>query len=243
MNRRLSHAVFASLLAASLSGAALAKEPAKDTPPAVAKVNGMAIPQARFDEALRLAIAQGNPDTPELRTNIRSQLIAREVFRQEAVKHGWQNDPQVLEARDAAMVQRYLKDAVRPAPVGEEAVRARYDSIVAGLGEKEYRYRVLAVADEAKAKAILAQLRDGKADGKADFAVLARDNSLLPSRDQGGEMDWVSFKLPAQEGHTQTLPLPIAQALAALPAGGISAEPIAWQGLWYLIRAEEERPT
>lgn len=239
MNHRLRCTIPAFLVAAGLSTAVAAKEPAKDAPPAVAKVNGVPIPLARLDELLGLAVAQGNADTPELRANLRSQLIAREVFRQEAVKQGWQNDPQVLDARDAAMIQRYLKDAVRPEPVKEEAVRARYDAIVAGLGEKEYRYRVLAVADPAKAKALLAQLKDAK----ADFAVLARDNSLLPSRDKGGEMDWVSFKLPAQEGHTHNLPLPVAQALAALPAGGISAEPIAWQGRYFLLRMEELRPT
>ena len=239
MNPRLSVAVLALLLACVAGEAAAAKGPDARETPAAARVNGVPIPMARFDEALRQALSQGKADTPELRAAIRNQLVAREVFRQEAVKRGWQNDPQVLEARDSAMIQRYLKDAVRPEPVAEAAVRARYESIVAGLGEREFRFRLIAVADETQAKQLLASLKAGQ----ADFSDLARRHSLLPSRDKGGEMDWISFKTPAEEGHTQGLPLPLANAVAALPAGTLPAEPISWQGRWYLIRMDEVRPT
>lgn len=239
MNPRLSVAIFAILLAVLGGEAAAAKGSAARETPAAARVNGVPIPMARFDEALRQALSQGKADTPELRAAIRNQLVAREVFRQEAVKRGWQNDPQVLEARDAALIHRYLKDAVRPEPVAESAVRARYENIVAGLGEREFHFRLIAVADETLAKQLLASLKAGQ----ADFADLARRHSLLPSRDKGGEMDWISFKTPAEEGHTQGLPLPLANAVAALPAGALSAEPISWQGRWYLIRMDEVRPT
>lgn len=216
-----------------------AKERGTDETPAAVRVNGVAIPMARLDEAVRVAVAQGNADTSELRATLRSQLVAREVFRQEAVKRGWQNDPQVVEARDSAMIQRYLKDAVRPEPVPEADVRARYDAIVAGLGEREFRFRLIALADEKRARELLASLKEGK----ADFAEAARRESLLPSREKGGEMDWVSFRTPAAEGRTQGLPLPLANMVAALPAGALGAEPVSWQGRWYLVRMEESRPT
>ena len=239
MNPRLSAAILAILLAVLAVPGAAAKGPAARETPAAARVNGVPIPMARFDDTLRQALSQGQADTPELRAAIRNQLVAREVFRQEAVRRGWQDDPQVLEARDSAMIQRYLKDAVRPDPVAETAVRARYESIVAGLGEREFHFRLIAVADETLAKQLLASLKAGQ----ADFADLARRHSLLPTRDKGGEMDWISFKTPAEEGRTQGLPLPLANAVAALPAGALSAEPISWQGRWYLIRMDEVRPT
>lgn len=216
-----------------------AKERGAGETPAAARVNGIVIPLSRLDEAVRAAVAQGSADTPELRAALRSQLVAREVFRQEAVKRGWQNDPQVVAARDNAMIQRYLQDAVRPEPVPEAAVRARYDAIVAGLGEREFRFRLIALADEKRAVELLASLKEGK----ADFADAARRESLLPSREKGGEMDWVSFKTPAVEGRTQGLPLPLANLVAALPAGTLGAEPVSWQGRWYLVRMEESRPT
>jgi peptidyl-prolyl cis-trans isomerase C len=240
MNLRLPIAVLAILLAAVAGEAAAAKkEPAAKEIPAAARVNGVAIPMAYFDGLLRQALSQGKADTPELRAVLRTQLVAREVFRQEAVKRGWQNDPQVLEARDSAMIQRYLKDAVRPEPVAEVAVRSHYENIVAALGEREFHFRLIAVADEAKAKELLAFLKAGQ----ADFAALARQHSLLPSRDKGGEMDWISFKTPAEEGRTQGLPLPLANIVATLPSGGLASSPISWQGRWYLIRMDEARPT
>jgi parvulin-like peptidyl-prolyl isomerase len=216
-----------------------AKERGTGGTPVAARVNGVAIPMSRLDDAVQAAVAQGGSDTPELRAALRSQLVAREVFRQEAVKRNWQNDPQVLEARDAAMIQRYLKDAVRPEPVTETLVRARYDAIVAGLGEREFRFRLIALADEKRARELLAALKDGK----ADFTEAARRESLLPSRERGGEMDWLSFKTPAVEGRTQGLPLPLATLVAALPAGALAGDPVAWQGRWYLVRMEEVRPT
>ncbi|MGE5467575.1 MAG: peptidyl-prolyl cis-trans isomerase [Ignavibacteria bacterium] len=235
---------FATLLLFLCAMPVAAKDAAKERgiggTPAAARVNGIAIPMARLDDAVRAAVARGGADTPELRAALRSQLVAREVFRQEAVKRGWQSDPQVLEARDAAMIQRYLKDAVRPELVPEALVRARYDAIVGGLGEREFRFRLIALADEMRAKDLLAALKEGK----ADFAEAARRESLLPSRERGGEMDWLSFKTPAVEGRTQGLPLPVANVIAALPAGTLAAEPVPLQGgLWCLVRMEEVRPT
>jgi peptidyl-prolyl cis-trans isomerase C len=228
-------ALACSVLLTCSAGTALAKE----VVPAVAQVNGVAISQARFDQALAAARQQGNVDSPQLRIVIKNQLIATEIMRQAAQKRGYQNDPQVLEVRDAAMIQKFLKESVKPALVAETAVRARYDAIVGELGDQEWHYRIIAVADAAKAADLLAQLKTGK----ADFAELARANSLLPSRERGGEMDWVSFKTPIQEGHTQGLPTPVAQALSALPSGAVSAEPVLWDGKQIILRVEEARPT
>lgn len=227
---------------AQAAAAAPVKPKAPSSPNAaniLVRVNGTAIPQSRFDAALQAALAQKGADTPELRQAIKAQLIAREVFRQEAARRGLQNDPKVIEARDAAMIQRYLLEEIKPMPVSEEAVRARYEGIVAGLGEREFKARLIAVSDEALALDLLEQIKSGK----ADFAQLAARHSLLPSRERGGELDWVSFKTPAREGQTQSLPLPVAEALAALSPGMVVAQPLAWQGRHYLIRLDESRPT
>jgi hypothetical protein len=50
----------------------------------VAKVNGVTIPQARADTMLREITAQGRPDSPELRAQIKQELISREIMAQEA---------------------------------------------------------------------------------------------------------------------------------------------------------------
>ena len=77
----------------------------------LATVNGVPIKQALFEQALKQAVAQGNPDSPQLREALTSQLIARELFVQDAAKQGLDKDPEVLavveETKRSAMVQRY----------------------------------------------------------------------------------------------------------------------------------------
>ncbi len=212
---------------------------AATTQPVVAIVNGKAIPQARFDRALTQALAGGAADSPTLRTAIKNQLIARELFRQEAEKLKLHSDPQVLDARDNAMIELYLKRQIQPAPVTEAQVRAQYDAIVASLGEQEYKPRVIEVSDAALAQSLAQQLQ--AEPGK--FAELARAHSSAPSAARGGELDWVSFKTPVEAGKTQNLPLPIAAAIAKLNAGQVTPAPIAVNDRYYLIRLDDVRPT
>lgn len=202
------------------------------------RVNGVIIPNARIESAMRAALATGAADTPPLRIAIRTQLATQEVLRQAALKKGYDKDPLVVAARDDAMIRRYLAETARPAPISESEVQQRYDGIIASLGDKEFKFSLIAVDSADKAREILGKLATG-----ANFADLARTQSLLPSASQGGALDWVSFKLPAVEGKTAGLPLPVAQAIAALPPGGVSAEPLALEGRFYLLRMDDVRPT
>ncbi|MGN5479997.1 peptidylprolyl isomerase [Cupriavidus basilensis] len=165
-----------------------------------ASVNGVAIPDSQVTATLQQAHL---PDTPRARSAITQQLIARELFRQEAVKDKSlesRADVQqaIRDARTAILTQAWLKDRIKPAPVTDADVKARYDAIVATLGDKEYKARLIQVGDEASAKAALARIKGGE-----DFAKVAEAVSLAPSKANGGQMDWISFKVPAQEGKTQ----------------------------------------
>jgi peptidyl-prolyl cis-trans isomerase C len=223
--RVMTACAFASLCAV----AAHAATPAAQPLPAgvVAIVNGTPIPQTQLDEAVHVAMATGHqPDTPRLRAALRQQLIARELFRQSAEKAGYGTKPEVVQAMNAAKAaaetQLYLKDHIRPEPVTDAQVKARYDQIVASLGKEEYKPSVIVVPDAATATVVLAQLKAGQ-----PFSSLAREYSKAPSAAQGGAMAWVSFKTPVTQGQTQGLPVSVAQALTALPVGGVTPEPIA----------------
>jgi EpsD family peptidyl-prolyl cis-trans isomerase len=208
---------------------------------ALATVNGVPIPQASFEQALKRAIQQGNPDSPQLRNALRNQLIARELFIQEAVKQKLDKDPEVLaaaeEAKRNAMVQRFLRNEVQITPVTEEQVKAHYDKVTAAQGAKQYKLRLMLLPNEVRAKEIRDQLVKGK-----DFAELARQWSLAPSALRGGEEEWLSFKSPAKEGETNGLPLPLAQAVEKLQKGKVSA-PLETQGRWWIVKLEDTRPT
>jgi parvulin-like peptidyl-prolyl isomerase len=101
--------------------------------------------------------------------------------------------------------------------------------------------RIISVADAATANAVLAQLKAGSA-----FDALARQHSVAPSKVAGGELAWLSVKTPVEEGKTQGLPLPVAQAITQLPAGAVSpaAIPVAQRGntLYVIAKLDAKRP-
>ncbi len=206
---------------------------------AVASVNGVPITKAQIDDAVRAGKA---PDTPALREALKNQLIARELFRQAALKQHYDTKPQVVaaveQAKALAMTQAYLRDQVRPAPVADADVKARYDAIVATLGENEYKPSVIAVNDADTAKQIIARLKKGE-----DFGKLAQEFSKGPAAAQGGVLNWISFKTPIAAGNTQNWPQPLAEALVKLPQGGLTREPVQVGDAYWIVRVDDKRPT
>jgi parvulin-like peptidyl-prolyl isomerase len=205
---------------------------------AVAVVNGKPVSLASLDDAV---LQSGQADSPGLRKSLKGMLITREVLTQQAAKQGYEARPEVAmaakQAHDAALISLYLRETIKPAAVSDEQVRLRYQNIIDSLGKKEYKARIIQVADDAAAHALLAQLKAGAA-----FDALASRHSLAPSRAKGGEIDWISFPEPVSEGHTQGLPLPLASAIASLPPGAVSAAPVVAGNARYLVRVEQVRP-
>ncbi|TKC87639.1 peptidyl-prolyl cis-trans isomerase [Trinickia terrae] len=206
---------------------------------AVARVNNVTITQDELDQAVR---ASNAPDTPALRTALKNQLIARELFRQAAAKAHYDTRAQVVaaveQAKTIAMTQAYLRDQVKPAPVTDADVKAKYDAIVATLGENEYKPSVIVVKDADTANKVLDQLKKG-----ADFAQLAKQYSQGPDAAQGGALNWISFKTPIQPGNTQNWPQPLAEALVQLPQGAVSSAPVQVGDAYWILRVDQKRPT
>jgi len=209
-------------------------------PNVVAVVNGTQITQAQLDRAVAQTGVAANPNVVQA---IKQQLIARELFRQQAAKNpAYDKLPAVKqavqEAHDAAITQAWLKDNIKPTPVADEQVKARYDAIVGGLGDKEYKARVIQVGDDVTAAQVITQLKQG-----GDFAKLAQQYSTLPNKARGGEMDWVSFKVPVEEGKTQNLPLPVARDIATLGVRAASAAPVEVGNQRIIVKVDAARPT
>ncbi|RXV68621.1 peptidyl-prolyl cis-trans isomerase [Burkholderia stabilis] len=221
-------------LAGALSGAAHAQ-----TAATVATVNGAPITQADVDAMLR---ASGQPDSPQIRDTIKQQLITRVLIQQAAEKANYADKPEVKaamqQAKASAEVQLYVRDNLKPEPVTDAQVKARYDELVAALGKNEYKPRLIVVKDPATAATVLSELKSGKS-----FDGLARQYSMAPSRDTGGELPWVSFNTPAVEGKTAGLPLPIAQALEKLTVGAATKDSIPVDGVRAIVKLDAKRPT
>lgn len=206
----------------------------------MAIVNGVQITQAQLDRAATQSGAGTNPNVIQA---LKQQLIARELFRQQAAKNpAYDKLPAVQQAvkdaHDAAVTQAWLKDNIKPSPVTDEQIKARYDAIVSSLGDKEYKARVIQVGDDVTATQVIMQLKQG-----GEFAKLAQQYSTAPNKTRGGELDWVSFKVPVEEGKTQNLPLSLAREIAALPAGGVSAAPVEAGSQRFIVKVDAVRST
>ncbi|KVR38198.1 peptidylprolyl isomerase [Burkholderia ubonensis] len=210
---------------------------------AIATVDGAPITQAEVDAVMQ---ASKQPDTPQLRQMVKNQLITQTLIRQAAEKAGYGSKPEVQTAMQVAKsnaeTQLFLRDNVKPAPVTDAQVKARYDEIVASLGKEEVKPHIIVTKDAATAATVLAGLKSGQS-----FDALARQYSQAPSAAAGGELPWVSFKTPLTEGKTQGLPLAVAQAMTQLPVGGVTPQSIAlgndMNGPRAIVRVDAKRPT
>jgi len=218
------------LLAALLSPAAPAQE-AKAPAKAVATVNGMAIPKVRADVLVAGQHAQGTPESPDLRTKVREELIRREVIAQEAKKKGFDKKPEVAAqmemARQVALIQAYIRDYIRTHPVSSESLKKEYDQVVARLGDKEYKARHILVDQEDEAKAVIDKL---KAGGK--FEDLAKQSKDPGSKERGGELGWSS---------PGNYVKPFSDALVKLAKGQYTAAPIKSNFGWHVIQLDDIR--
>ena len=206
---------------------------------AIASVNGVAIPKTSLDAMIK---ASGQPDSSQLRELFKGQLIANELLKQAALKQHYEARPEVQAALDAAktmiVTRAYMTEHLSAVPVSDADVKAKYDAIVATLGENEYRASAIAVRDAVTAQTVLDQLKKG-----GDFAALARQYSQGPNAAQGGQLNWVSFKTPITAGNTQNWPQPIAEALVKLPKGGVSGEPVPLGDQFWILRVDDRRAT
>ena len=201
---------------------------------AVAKVNGVTIPQSRADTLLKEMSAQGRPDTPEMRDAIKQELINREIVAQEAVKQGLNKRPEVVTQidlqRQAVLINAYLQDYLKAHPVNEDDVKKEYERIKESAGAREYKVRHILVESEDEAKQLIAQLKKG-----ANFEKLAGEKSKdQGSKERGGDLDWAT---PARY-----VPA-FGQAISKLKKGQLADAPVQTQFGWHVIRLDDERPS
>jgi peptidyl-prolyl cis-trans isomerase C len=198
----------------------------------VATVNGVAIPESRFEFVLKQNMSQhGMPDSPELRKNIKETLINQEIISQAAAKKGIEKtaDFKTMMAlsRDQNLVNLYLHQYVSSHPVTDAEMRQEFDKIKAHMGSKEYKVRHILVKTEAEAKKIIAELK--KHPG--NFAKLAAEDSLDPgSKTTGGELDWAPASNFVQ---------PFADAVRLLKKGEITPAPVQTPFGWHVIKLED----
>ena len=216
-------AVFA-LLGAIATSAAYAESKSAAT------VNGVAIPQSRLDMRVKAAMAQGQPDSPDLRNAIRDELINIEVLAQAANKKGLNKQAEVMQqielSKQTILAGAFVQDYVKSHPFSDDALKQEFDKINKQRGNREYKVSHILVKTEDEAKKVAEQLKDSK------FEDVAMEKSQDPgSSVKGGDLGWA---VPSN------FVKPFSDAMVALNKGQIST-PVQSQFGWHVIKLEDTR--
>ncbi|TAG01006.1 MAG: peptidylprolyl isomerase [Betaproteobacteria bacterium] len=234
--------LFITAAVALASSVALAQTPAKKpAAPAAAPASaasaakapgGDLVSQAQLDLIVKERVAQGQPDTPELRAFLRDELTNRELFVRAAKAKGMDRDgdtkTQMLVASESVLIRSYIADVLKASPVGEDVLKKEYDTIKAGLGDKEFRARHVLVEKKEEAEAVIKQLQAG-----GNFEAIAKASSKDPgSQENGGDLDWA---VPSN------FVKPFADALVALEKGKYTPQPVQSPFGFHVIKLEDVR--
>ena len=198
----------------------------------LAIVNGKAVPKERAEVLKQQVERSGRPVTPELENQIKEEVIAREIFMQEAQKRGLEGSAdykaQMELARQTILIRELFVDFQKNNAVTDTEIQAEYDKFVAANAGKEYKASHILVEKEDEAKAIIAAIKKG---GK--FEDIAKKQSKDPgSGARGGDLDWASPSSYVAE---------FTEALVKLEKGKMTQTPVKSQFGWHVIRLDDVR--
>jgi len=224
MKKLLLHAVATAAVLLTLTTGAQAQN--------LAIVNGKAVPKTRMDALAQQVARSGRPITPDVEAQIKEEVIAREIFMQEAQKRGLDATDdfkaQLELARQTILIRELFSKFQESNAVTDADVKAEYDKFVAANGGKEYRARHILVETEDQAKAIYASLKKG-----AKFDDLAKKQSKDPgSGSKGGDLDWAAPGNFVKE---------FSDAMVALKKGETSPSAVKSQFGFHIIRLDDIR--
>ncbi len=198
----------------------------------IAIVNGKPVPKARVDMLSNQLAKAGRPVSPQMADQLKDEVIAREIFMQEAQKRGLDASDdykaQMELARQTILIRELFADYQQKNPVTDAEIKAEYDKFTAANGGKEFKARHILVEKEEDAKKIIADLKKG---GK--FEDIAKKQSKDPgSGANGGDLDWATAASYVPE---------FAEAMIKLKKGELTQAPVKSQFGWHVIRVDDIR--
>jgi len=220
----MKHLLTAVALAASFALPAMAQN--------LAIVNGKPVPLSRVDALAQQLERSGRPVTDEVKAQLKEEVIAREIFAQEAERRGIKSSAayrsQVEFAAQTILIRELFADFQRKSTVSDAEVKAEYDKFVAANGGQEYRSRHILLETEAEAKDVIAAIKKG-----AKFEEQAKKLSKDPgSGANGGDLDWATANTFVPE---------FSEAMIKLGKGQMTDAPVKSQFGWHVIRVDDVR--
>ena len=198
----------------------------------LAIVNGKPVPSSRVEMLAAQLAKSGRQVPPEMQGQLKQEVIAREIFMQEAQKRGLDSaenfKAQMELARETLLIGELVNDQRKKSPVTDAEAKAEYDKFVAANGGKEYRTRHILVEKEDEAKKVIADIKKGQ-----KFEDVAKKQSKDPgSAPNGGDLDWATAASYVPE---------FSNAMIKLAKGQMTQEPVKSQFGWHVIRVDDVR--
>jgi peptidyl-prolyl cis-trans isomerase C len=220
--------IYSTLAVAALMGALAVPATAQN----LAIVNGKPVPMARVDALTQQLARAGRAVSPEMMGQVKDEIIAREVFMQEASRLGLDASEdfkvQMELTRQTILIRELFAVYQKNNPVTEADIQAEYDKFAAANSGKEYRARHILVEKEADAKAIIASIKKG-----AKFEDIAKKQSKDPgSGANGGDLDWAAAGSYVKE---------FSDAMVKLAKGKVTEAPVKSQFGYHVIRLDDVR--
>lgn len=198
----------------------------------LAIVNGKAVPSTRASALVQQLERSGRPVDPSMMDQVKDEVIMREIFMQEAIKRGVAKSSAYKEqmelARQSILIRELFTEYQIKNPVTDAQIKTEYDKYISANAGQEYRARHILVADEAKAKALIARIQGG-----ARFETLAVKESMdKGSGANGGDLDWATASTFVNE---------FSDAMVKLTKGALTGAPVKTQFGWHIIRLDDVR--
>lgn len=199
----------------------------KDT--VLAHVNNATITRAEYDA---YAKARSRGDMQPDPKGLLEELVSRELLYQQALAEKI-DQSEDFKQELAALRYNLLASTMQETQLAslsftDADLKAEYDRIISEAERPmEYKARHILVKTEDEAKAILADLKDGK-----DFAEMAKEKSQDPgSGKNGGDLGWFDVRRMVK---------PFGDALKAMEKGALS-EPVETNYGWHIIELQDSR--
>lgn len=171
------------------------------------------------------------PTQPDAQVQMLNELASHFMLANSDQGRALEREPEILAALEVArarlLAQAFVREQLDRVPVSEEALRARYDEIYAGQSKQEYKASHILLETREEAMETIAGL-----DAGGDFATLARERSIGPSKSSGGELGWFEADAMVPE---------FAAATTRLADGAYSREPVKTEFGWHVILRESSR--
>jgi len=198
----------------------------------VATIGSEKITLKEVEEELNQFRWPGSPSGAEAKKQALEQMVRERVLlkaaREANVKLTEQEEKRIEKMRQLFVIRKYVEEELKKKPITDEEVKVYYENNTGQFSTKEKRkISQILLKDQKQAEEILKKLKEG-----ADFATLAKENSIDGSKEKGGDLGWVT-----REG----LPKEVGDSAFSLAKGELSGIIKSSAG-YHLVKVEDIKP-